>query len=143
MAMVDMKRSKVEKKANDQMHLGKPGGDDYHHGLTVHLDHESLGKLGIDKLPNVGDVMHMKAHAHVKEVSEEHRDGGKKNRRVVLELRKMEAAAVKKASEQDVTEGNLKGAKAAMDQALDKQEMGGKKKGGYDAAAATDDDEDD
>jgi hypothetical protein len=114
MAMVDMKRAKSKKSDGPMMHED----NGYHHGLTVHLGHEELSKLGMKELPKVGSKIPMKAHAHVKEV----RDGGKGDRHVSLELRKMELAAEKKASEQDIHEGKLRGAKAAMDQALDKQE---------------------
>lgn len=118
MAMVDMKRSKKERKeANEPTKLGGPGGDDYPYGLHVHLDHESLEKLGMDKLPRVGQKLHLHAHAHVTEVSEEHRDGGKKHRRVALQLRKLD---VKDAGSESAREAaTAKGAKGAMDAALE------------------------
>lgn len=124
MALKDMKRSKADKKAQEKRYdsIGSPGGDDYHHGLGVSLGHEELTKLGMTKLPRVGDKLHLQAHAHVTSVSENHRDGGKKERRIELQLRKMEVAAVNRAQKEDVHEGKLTGAKAAMDQALDEQE---------------------
>jgi hypothetical protein len=123
-----MKRTAAEKKARDKSYEGKIGGDDYPYGLGVSLDHDSLSKLGIHTLPKVGSKIKLHAHAHVKSASEESRDGGQKTRRVELELRHMMLEALKPEHAND-EEGNLKGAKAAMDKALDAQEMG-KSKGG-------------
>jgi hypothetical protein len=119
-----MKRTKADKVAEKKHYdtLGGGGENDYHHGLSVHLDHEALNKLGITNMPKPGDKFQVNAHAHVKSSEEEHRDGGEPRRRMVLELRKMELAAVNRAQKEDVHEGKLKGAKAAMDQALDQME---------------------
>lgn len=121
MAMTDMKRTKADKKARekryDNMSVGG-GGDDYHHGLNVSLGHEELSKLGINKMPTVGDKLHLHAHAHVKSVSEDHRDGGKKERRVELELRKMQIKKKGGRKEGMVADPAADGAKAAMDKAL-------------------------
>lgn len=128
MALAEMKRTKADKKVEKERYDSPSslGGSDYHHGLSVHLDHESLAKLGITKLPTVGSKMTLHAHAHVKSAEESHSEGGKPRRSVSLELRKMELAAEQKAAQGDVQEGNLTGAKAAMDQALDAQETGKK-----------------
>lgn len=124
MAMVDMKRTKADKAAQKKRYdtIGGIGGEDYHHGLGVSLGHEELSKLGISEMPQVGDKLQVTAHAHVTSASENHRDGGQKERRIELQLRQMEVSAVKRAQNEDVHEGKLRGAKAAMDQALDKQE---------------------
>lgn len=123
MALTDMKRTKQERKARDsEMKASLPGSEDsYPYGLSVHLDHESLGKLGVDKLPNVGDKLHLHAHAHVTEVREENREGGKKHRHVTLQLRKMALGA----HEDDAHKSQVaaKGAKGAMDAALAEQEQ--------------------
>lgn len=124
MALTDMKRTKADRKAQKEKYdtVSPGGGDDYPYGLSMHLGHEELTKLGLDKLPRVGDKLHLRAHAHVTSVSENHRDGGKSERRIELQLRKMEVAAEKKASEGEIHEGKLTGAMAAMDKALDKKE---------------------
>lgn len=115
MAMVDMKRTKAEKKAESSKYdnpvAAGGGGDDYPYGLHVTLDHEMLQKLGIDKLPAVGDKMHLQSHAHVTEVSEESHESGKKRRSVRLQMRKMQVEPATKETPAD-------GAKAAMDKAL-------------------------
>lgn len=142
--LVHMARTKAEKKAeNERYKVGGPGdGEDYGYGLTVRLDHNHLKKLGITKLPKAGDTMHLHAKAHVKSTSEHSEDGGDRQH-MELELRHMAIQATKRAEQEDVHEGNLRGAKAAMDQALDKQEMGGKnRKGGFRATQADEDSED-
>ncbi len=113
MALVDMKRTPAEKKAEKAKYdsIGPASGDDYPYGLHINLDHEMLSKLGIDKLPAVGDKMHLHAHAHVTEVSEESREGGKKRRSLRLQMRKMQVEPATKPSAAE-------GAKAAMDKAL-------------------------
>lgn len=138
--MVDLKRTAAERKA-ERAKYDKPGhigGDDYGYGLTVRLDHEHLKKLGITKMPKAGDVLHLHSKAHVKSTSEHSEDGGDR-KHMELELRHMAIGATERAKEEDVQEGNLTGAKAAMDQALDKQEKGGKGKGGFSAPEGDDD----
>ncbi len=114
MALVDMKRTKADTAKNSG------SIDDYPYGLHVSLDGPSLDKLGLDALPKVGDTMHLHAHAHVAEVSEHSRDGGKKSRRVELHLRKMELQPAKK-------ETAAEGAKAAMDRVLPSDKDGDEK----------------
>jgi hypothetical protein len=131
--LVHMARTKAEKKADkDRYKVGGPGdGEDYGYGLTVRLNHEHLKKLGITKMPKAGDMMHLHAKAHVKSTSE-HSEEGSDRRHIELELRHMAVKATQRAkSEGGIEEGNLHGAKAAMDQALDQQEKGGKGKGGF------------
>lgn len=114
MALVDLKRSKAEKKRDEMP--GKIGGDDYPYGLRVNLDHESLQKLGIDKLPAVGEKLHLHAHAHVVSAEERSTEGGKKHRSVGLELRKMQ---IGQNEGHDAAQTRLaNGAKKAMDEVL-------------------------
>ncbi len=122
--MVDLKRSKKEKKAAEQP--GKIGGDDYHYGLHVSLGDEELEKLGIHTLPKVGSKMHMHAHAHVTSVSQNASEGGETNRRVELQLRKMHlgeppAGEDLERETDDGDEEKVSGAKAAMDRVLPKK----------------------
>jgi hypothetical protein len=84
---------------------------------TSHLNPTHLKSMGHKGTPKIGDMIPM--HGRVTGVNE-HPDGGHS---VSVELQKMAAAATKRASQEDVEEGKLSGAKAAMDQALDAQEM--------------------
>jgi hypothetical protein len=139
--LVDMKRTAAEKKAEREKYdkPGSIGGDDYGYGLGVRLDHHHLEKLGIKNLPKAGAKIMLHARAHVKSVGQNSRDGGSDDRHMELELRHMMLEAEDRAKHEDVEEGNLRGAKAAMDQALDKQEAGGKGKGGYSSPEGDDD----
>lgn len=88
---------------------------------SMHLHDHHLDQLGMKKLPGVGDVIPMQVHGRVTSVSD-HGDGG--GRHVSMDLDKMVMKAKKRASQEGhIKEGNLEGAKAAMDQALDEQEM--------------------
>ena len=114
MKMVNMAEPGVKSTKDKEF----PKGMDTPSGPTVHLTHEHMKALGMHKNPpTVGQKIPMEGHMHVTSVS--NHDG---RMSMSAELRKMAVGATKKASEQDVTEGKLKGAKAAMDQALDKQE---------------------
>lgn len=125
MKMVDMKRTKADKKAEDAKYEAhKVGGDDYPYGLTVSLDHHGLKKLGMhDKLPKVGSKIKLHAHAHVKSAREEQREGGKTHRHVELELRHMAVEHEGKDSAVEREEDDQKktaGARKAIDEALTK-----------------------
>jgi len=138
--MIDLKHSKS--KDGETPYNKSVGMDeaDYPHGLTVHLDHESVKKLGLHvNPPKVGDKLHLHAHAYVKEVRQEMRDG-KPHHSISLELRKMEVAKTKEDHEESVN----KGAKSVMDSALAEQagnkagKLAKSGKGSYDAAPAAD-----
>lgn len=119
--LVDLKRTAKERKKNSEPM--KISGDDYPYGLTVHLDHEALEKLGIKNLPKAGGKVMLHAHAHVKSTEDRTEDGGKRRRSMSLELRKMALEATQRAADDpNIHEGKLRGAKAAMDKALDRQE---------------------
>jgi hypothetical protein len=119
--LVDLKRTKAEQKESSPMQVGAGKGDDYPYGLGITLDHDSLKKLGVNKLPKAGDKIHLHAHAHVRSVEERHEDGGKKRREMRLELRKMRLEH----SDDGTQEENAKaGAKAAMDKALSSEDDG-------------------
>jgi hypothetical protein len=135
--MKDMKRTKAERKSSESPMNSSVKGDEYPYGLEVHLDHESLGKLGMHTLPKVGAKLRLYAHAHVTSV-EERSTEGKKHRSVRLQLRKMALSGKPQADEAELN----KGAKGEMDRALANNEGGKKGNGNYDGAGATDDSED-
>lgn len=90
------------------------GADSY--PPTGHLNSHHLKQFGVKGPPQLGDRIPM--HGRVKSVSE-NADGGHD---VSVELEKMVQEASKPEHATD-HEGKLKGAKAAMDRALDEQEM--------------------
>ena len=119
--MIDLKQSKSarEKHTSPKM-IGE--SDRYPYGLSVSLDHDSVEKLGLHKKPpKVGSKVHLHSHAHVKSHDITHGEDGKPRHRIELQLQKMAIEASKPEHAND-TEGQLKGAKAAMDKALDVQE---------------------
>jgi hypothetical protein len=132
MKMADMKEPGLEEE-------GKSGGafpadkdaPEYRH--TVHLDHHHMKKLGLHKkLPGVGQMLKLHAHARVKEVGMT--SPGKP--RMTLEIHKMgiEGGPSKVAKE----ESNAKGMKDAIDGALNAGKGNNRvTKGGYNAASAT------
>lgn len=127
--MVDMKRSKAEQKAQQEGPKAL-GGDEYSYEHRISLDHNHMKKLGIKEMPKPGDVLHLQAHAHVASSNESSEEGGEPRRHISLQLKKMAIQATKRAeSEQDIHEGHLRGAKAAMDKALDEQERGKRRSG--------------
>jgi hypothetical protein len=88
---------------------------------SLHLQDHHMDQFGIKKLPKVGDKIPLKKmHGRVTSVADHGEDGG---RSISMELEQMAEKATQRASEEDVQEGKLKGAKAAMDQALDAEEM--------------------
>lgn len=115
MAMVHMKRTKAEKKAESKRFDGV-GGESYPYGLRVRLGHNELEKLGMEGLPKVGSKVHLKSHAHVVSASEDHLDGEEPRRNVELELRHMD---IDNSKEGHVENPAADGAKSAMDDALD------------------------
>ncbi len=73
--LVSMKRTKSEKKDNDE------GGvsiteNDYPYGLSVSLEKESLDKLGITTLPEIGDTFTLTAKVKVTSISESASEDG-------------------------------------------------------------------
>jgi hypothetical protein len=139
--MIDMKRTAAEKKARDKEFDHKIGGEDYPYGLGVSLGHDELTKLGIHTLPTVGSKIMLHAHAHVKSASESSRDGGRKERRVELELRHMnvEGAKAGKPKPDTSEEGMRRGAKAAMDKVLPATKTSNKDLGSESAGDAEND----
>ena len=82
----DMKRSKESLKPEN---VGKISPDPYSYDHRISLDQDALTKLGVTETPKVGDVFHIMGHAHVHSVNSHDIDGGKKDLRVGLQLRKL------------------------------------------------------
>jgi len=87
--MVNMARTKADVKNYDKPTVSSPDHEKYSYGTRISLDHNDLDKLGIDKLPKVGSAMHLKGKVRVHSASEEHSVGGKKRRRLELQIEHM------------------------------------------------------
>ena len=87
----DMKREQREDLA--------PQESVYPHGLTLHVDEESMRKLGLESLPLVGSEMHLAAVVRVTRVSQEDTPKGKE-RNMALQVEQM-AVAPKKEDKQE------------------------------------------
>jgi len=122
MELVDLKRPKEEtKNIVSQGPEGNPDSEDghYHYGLRVELGDHELKQIGMTKMPDVGGVVRFTAHARVHSVRSDHRHGDKKNRSVELMIEKL---GLHGQSADDEQEGKLRGMKAAIDKALDREE---------------------
>lgn len=70
-SLVDLKRTPKELKANKGDSCCSPCGpeNEYPWGLSINLENESMDKLGMKKLPKVGDKVVIHAEATVTSVS--------------------------------------------------------------------------
>lgn len=91
--MASMKRApeKKSKKSKDGGTLSAPSNsrEDYPYGLRIELDHEGMKKLGMHKMPTVGEKHHIVAHAKVTSSSEHSYDGEPKRRSVSMQITHM------------------------------------------------------
>lgn len=82
-----LKNMKLTKEQREQ-ELSSPialGKETYPYGLRLHLDEESIKKLGLDELPAVGKKLVLYAKVEVQSASiHEHKDG--KNRMLDLQI---------------------------------------------------------
>jgi hypothetical protein len=93
-AMIDMVKSAedVKKEIGNSFPAtpAAPTVAAYPYGLCLSLEEDELAKLGLDDLPNVGEMIHLCAMAKVTSVSQNERemtDGSKKScRRVELQI---------------------------------------------------------
>lgn len=85
--MASLKRTKKASKAPSE-----PRGsneDDFPYGTRLELDHETLGKLGVAKLPAVGKKLRIQGHGHITSASEHTRQGEAPRRSATLQLTHM------------------------------------------------------
>lgn len=84
--LADMKRSK---ESLNPQNPGKIAPDLYSYEHKISLDQDALGKLGITKIPNVGDVFHVMGEGHVTGVQSDSTPAGGAQTRVHLQMKKM------------------------------------------------------
>jgi hypothetical protein len=105
MALVDMQMSADE--ARKEYGSCSPVGDEsdlpkYPYGLTVNLDDETLAKLGITSLPDVGTSMTLTARVEVCGTSQYQNRNGEKDTSLSLQITAMELGAAGESGGQDV-----------------------------------------
>ncbi len=84
----DMKRTKREAKAQMPSMASGPS-EDYPYGLRLELDHGAMKKVGMTKMPKVGSVHKIVAHAKVHRAEETASVGSPKRRNVSMQIVKM------------------------------------------------------
>ena len=87
--LVDLKYTKAEAKAANDYSVPKDGGPEYPWGLQIRLEDESLAKLGIKSLPDVGGEFHLTVVAEVQSATETKMANGKTDRCVCLQITMM------------------------------------------------------
>ncbi|MGH8259250.1 MAG: capsid staple protein [Steroidobacteraceae bacterium] len=87
MKLTDLKRTKADQKAQSKGPSVQP--EPYPYGTRISLGEDELGKLGVEELPKVGQKMHLRAHAVVHSTSSDEGAGGKRHRRLELQVQKM------------------------------------------------------
>lgn len=74
MKLIDMAYTPAEIKEEKAEMTSKPKVPSYPWGLQLRLEKEELAKLGITKLPGVGDEYHIIGVGHVTDVAQSYRD---------------------------------------------------------------------
>lgn len=100
--LVDMAYSKADLKAkNKEMAVGINGQPDpYPWGLNIRLEKDSLDKLGMAKLPRVGEEFHFMAVAKVTSVQSSAREGSGEESSVGLQITMMQIVLAESAEEE-------------------------------------------
>ena len=89
--LVNMKRTKKDRKNSDH---AISSDEDFPFGLSISLDDESLAKLGIKTLPEVGEEMIVAGVGKVQSVSERS-EANRKSRNVTIQLEQLEVGPLK------------------------------------------------
>ena len=92
--MVNMKKDPEGKEAPEDV----MGGDEeaYPYGLQLHLDDDSLEKLGIKQLPSVGETMELTAKVRVTGTNSNEKQDGDVEGSLRLQITDMELGAARK-----------------------------------------------
>src|SRR5690242_9732270 len=84
--LVSLKQKKSDRENEPQ--LAKSPRDSYPYGTELHLEHGTLKKLGVKRLPSVGKKVRLKVHGHVTRTSESN-DGEGGNRSMHVQITHM------------------------------------------------------
>jgi hypothetical protein len=100
MALTNMKMSK-EESAEQNSVTAPESKDEYPYGLSINLDDDALGKLGLTQPMEVGAVLTLTARVEVRRCSSSQEQDGDKESSCTLQITDMElAAAVEKSGAQ-------------------------------------------
>lgn len=91
MSLIDMKMSKKDAKRESSVEADD--GPRFPHGLTIHLDDDSMKKLGFDSLPDVGEQFIVAGVGPVQNANESKRQKGV-DRSMSIQLQKIEIGPV-------------------------------------------------
>ena len=105
MPLTDMKQSKREAKKNHEVCSDSPR---FPYGLDLDLDTESLEKLGITDLPEVGSEMIVVAVGVVTSARTNERAEGKANRNITIQLQKLEVGPLEESTAEDAISKAIK-----------------------------------
>lgn len=86
--LIDVKFTKAEAKAEAAEYTGSDGPE-YPWGLEIRLEDETLTKLGITDLPDVGDEFRVVCVVRVDSVSQSQMASGRQDRCVCLQITQM------------------------------------------------------
>lgn len=109
--LVSLKRTKKDKKQNSD-EVATSSHEDFPFGLSINLDDETLGKLGITKLPKVGSDMIVAGIGVVESISERS-DKNKKSRNVQIQLTKLSVGPLKASKPETAVDAVTAGIKEA------------------------------
>ena len=94
--LVSMKLSKAERKIEEGARPVAMGErDEFPFGLTLHLEDETLKKLGVTGLPKVGSTDTLTAKFKVTSVSENTSEGSEERRSVSLQITDLQVGSGK------------------------------------------------
>lgn len=108
MALTSVKNTKADKK-RDRGEAAISSHDDFPYGLSITLEDSTLKKLGITKLPQVGDDMKIAAVGSVTSVNE-HQSTRRKNRSVSIQIERLDVQPTKKPTAEDAVSDAIKDA---------------------------------
>jgi hypothetical protein len=90
MKIVSMERTPEERAAAEARYSSAaPSGPDYPYGLCISLGIDEMKKLGIDKLPDIGQEFHIYAVTHVTSVNASSSEGGDDSASISLQITEM------------------------------------------------------
>lgn len=96
MKLVNMAQSKTALKKAEKVSMPSGQGDGgvtYPYGLHLHLDHDSLKKLGVKGMHKVGSHVHLHAKARVTSTEERKQGDGNMSRNMALQIEHLTMSA--------------------------------------------------